>query len=186
MLKQLTKTIIMNEIIKKNGIQFGIITGAASVLITTLLYVINPELFISSWLGFVKFGIFTIIAITLLTKTKKALAGIFPFKDAFTTYFISAVIGLLIATIFEIVLFHLIDPSLKETLKELSIKFMAEFLQKLGAPSSEIKKAIDQIENTDQFSIGKLVQGFFIYTVLSSIFGLILAAIFKSKSSNQL
>ena len=32
-----------------------------------------------------------------LEKTKKELSGIFPFKDAFTTYFISAVIGILIS-----------------------------------------------------------------------------------------
>ncbi len=176
----------MNEIIKKNGINYGIITGVASVLITTIIYVVDLQLFLSAWITFLKLVVFTTIAIMLLTKTKKELKNVFTFKDAFTTYFISALIGLLIATAFEIILFNFIDPSLKETIKEMSIKFTAELLQKLGTPSSEINKAIAKIQETDQFSISQLAQGLLTYLVMASIFVLILAAIFKSKPTSQL
>ena len=82
----------MNEIIKKNGITYGIITGVVSTLITTLIYSIDLELFTSMWVGFVSIALYTIISIVLLSKTKKELKGIFTFKEAFTTYFIAAVI----------------------------------------------------------------------------------------------
>ncbi len=43
----------MNEIIKKNGITYGVISGLVSILITTLIYTIDLKLFISMWVGLV-------------------------------------------------------------------------------------------------------------------------------------
>ena len=74
----------MNEIIKKNGITFGIITGVISILITASVYIIDLKLFTAWWLGILSIGIYLGIGIYLLSKTKKELGGIFPFKDAFT------------------------------------------------------------------------------------------------------
>lgn len=176
----------MNEIIKKNGVTFGLISGLASILITTLVYVLDVQLFLSGWITFLKVVVFTTIAIILLNKTKKQLNNIFPFKEAFTTYFISAAIGILIATLFEIVLFNFIDPSLKETIKEMSIKFTVNLLEKIGAKASDINKAVAEMQKTDQFSFGQLIQGMFIYYIFAAIYGLILAAIFKSKSNQGL
>jgi hypothetical protein len=50
----------MNEIIKKNGITFGIILGLFSIIFTTSIYVIDLQLFTSWWFGLVGF-IFTIV-----------------------------------------------------------------------------------------------------------------------------
>jgi Flp pilus assembly pilin Flp len=41
----------MNEIIKKNGIKFGVIAGAIAVLITAGIYIIDLKLFTAWWLG---------------------------------------------------------------------------------------------------------------------------------------
>ncbi len=176
---------IMNEIIKKNGVSYGFVLGLVSIAITSIIYVTDVQLFLSGWITFLKFAIFTGIAIVLLTKTKKQLNGIFPFKEAFTTYFICIAIGILTATLFEIVLFNFIDPSLKDTLKEMSIKFTVELLEKFGAKSSDINQAVAEMQKTDQFSIGEMIKGMFIYYVFASLFGLILAAIFKSKSPSS-
>ncbi|WP_395043767.1 DUF4199 domain-containing protein [Flavobacterium sp.] len=175
----------MNEVIKKNAINYGLIIGSFSILLTTIIYSLNVELFLSGWISFFKITVYLTLFILLLSKTKKELKGIFTFKDAFTTYFIASVIGILLATLFEIILFNLIDPSLKETLKEMSIKFTAELLEKFGTPTSEINKAISEIEKTDQFSLMKQVQGLFMYFLIAAIFGFILAAIFKSKTTEH-
>jgi hypothetical protein len=172
----------MNEIIKKNGVCFGFIFGLVSIAITSIIYITDVQLFLSGWITFLKVVIFTVIAIVLLTKTKKQLKGKYPFKEAFTTYFISAAIGILIATMFEIILFNFIEPALKDTLKEMSIKFTVNLLEKFGAKSSDINKAVAEMQNTDQFSIGQMIKGMFTYYVFAALFGLILAAIFKSKT----
>lgn len=175
----------MNEIIKKNGISYGIITGVASVLITTIIYVVNLELFTSMWVGIGSILLYLIIGIVLLSNTKKELKGVFTFKEAFTTYFISAVIGIMISVAFNIILFNFIDPAAKDTIKELTMKYAVEMMQKFGSPASAINEAVKEMEANDQFSIGKLLQGSIFSILFSALFGLVLAAIFKSKPSYQ-
>jgi hypothetical protein len=160
----------MNEIIKKNGISFGIITGVVASLITATIYSIDLHLF---------------IAIVLLTKTKKELNGVFPFKDAFTTYFISAVIGILISVIFNIILFNFIDPSAKDAIKEITIKYAVEMLQKFNTPASAINEAVKKMQESDQFSIIELLKGSAFSMIFSALFGLLLALVFKSKSTQE-
>ena len=174
----------MNEIVKKNGITFGVISGVVSILITTLIYTFNIKLFTSFWTGLISILFYIGISIVLLLKTKKQLNGIFPFKQAFTTYFICAVVGILISLVFNIVLFNYIDPSAKETIKEMSIKYAVEMMQKFNAPSEAISKAVTDMQANDQFSIAQLIKGSIFTTAFSAVFGLILAAIFKSKSTN--
>ncbi|WP_395045845.1 DUF4199 domain-containing protein [Flavobacterium sp.] len=173
----------MNEIVKKNGITYGIITGVLSVLITTLIYVIDLKLFTSTWLGFLSIAVYIIIGVVLLSKTRKEFKGSLAFKDAFTTYFISAVIGIMISVVFNIILFNYIDPAAKETIKELTMKYTVEMLQKFDTPASAINDTIKSLEENDQFSVFKLLQGSLFSILISALFGLILAAFFKTKSS---
>ena len=176
---------MINEIIKRNGITYGIITGVASALITASMYTINIELFTAWWTTLLSFSVFIIIAIVLLSTTKKELNGVFPFKDAFTTYFISAVIGTLISVAFSILLFNYIDPSAKETIRELSAKYLVSTLEKFGTPASAINEAIAKLKETDQFSVVEQLKGTVFSILFSAVFGLIMAAFFKSKPSSQ-
>ncbi len=173
----------MNEIIKKNGITFGILTGIVSVLITTIIYVVDVQLFMSMWFGFSSIAVYLTISIILLSKTKKELNGVFTFKEAFTTYFIATIIGIAISVGFNILLFNFIDPSLKDTIREMTIKYTVEMMQKFGTPASAINEAIKEMEANDQYSILGLLKGSVFSIAFSSIFGLIFAAFFKSKPS---
>lgn len=175
----------MNEIIKKNGITFGIITGVISILITGFIYLVDIKLFTSMWLGLLSMVVFIGIGIYLLMKTRKELGGVFSFKDAFTTYFISAVIGIAISVIFNILLFNFIDPSLKDTVQELSIESAVDMMKKFGTPTSQIKIAVEDMSKVNQFETFSLLKGSMFSIIFSSIFGLILAAIFKSKPKDQ-
>ena len=175
----------MNEIIKKNGILFGVITGILGALITTLIYVINLELFISMWVGLTSLLLYIIIGVVLLTKTKKELKGILSFKDAFTTYFISAVIGILISVAFNIILFNLIDPAVKETLKELTIKYMTETMQKFNSPPSAINDAMKKLQENDPYSVIELIKGTVFKIAFGALFGLLLALVFKSNTTQE-
>jgi hypothetical protein len=169
----------MNEIIKKNGIKFGVITGIISILITTSIYVIDLNLFTSWWIGIVSILIYIGIGIFLMSKTRKELNNVYPFKQAFTTYFVYAIVGIAISLLFNIILFNIIDPSAKETIKELSIEAAVKMLKKFNTPTAAIKEAVAKMEETNQFDVLELIKGSTFSIIFSSIFGLILAAIFK-------
>ena len=175
----------MNEIIKKNAITFGIITGVISILITGFIYLVDIKLFTAWWLGLVSIVFYLGIGIYLLIKTRKELGGVFSFKEAFTTYFLSAIIGIAISVAFNILLFNVIDPSLKDTVQELSIESAVNMMKKFGTPTSEIKKAVEGMSETNQFEAFNQLKGSVFSMIFSAIFGLILAAIFKSKPKEQ-
>ena len=169
----------MNEIIKKNGINFGIITGVISVLITSSIYLIDLSLMTKWWLGLTILAAYIVIGCVLLSRTKKDLGGFMTFKEGFTTYFVSALIGIAISVIFNILLFNFIDPEAAVTLKEMTLESTAEMMKNFGAPTSEIKKAVEKLEDYDQFSTLEQLKGSIWSIVGSAIFGLILSAIFK-------
>ncbi|MEZ4853958.1 DUF4199 domain-containing protein [Flavobacterium sp.] len=104
----------MNEIVKKNAVKFGVIAGIIAVVITCAMYAINLQLFAEWWIGIANIIIYTALGIYAMVQTKKQLNGIYSFKDAFTTYFVYAVIGIAISITFNILLFNFIDPSAKK------------------------------------------------------------------------
>ena len=61
---------MINEIIKKNAIKFGVISALFSVFTSTTMYVIDLGLFVNMWIGFGMIGVYLIIAITLLWRGK--------------------------------------------------------------------------------------------------------------------
>jgi hypothetical protein len=173
---------MINEIIKRNGITFGVLTGILSALITATIYAVDLNLFVSWWVGVISISIYLVLGIVLLSKTKKELKGIFPFKEAFTTYFICAVIAILIGTAFNILLFNVIDPSAQDTLKEITLKNTIAMMEKFNSPPAAINDVISKMKDSNPFSTIELLKGSVSSIVFSSIFGLIMAAFFKSKS----
>ncbi|KAF2081356.1 DUF4199 domain-containing protein [Flavobacterium sharifuzzamanii] len=176
---------MINEVIKKNGITYGIVAGVVSVLITSIIYSTDIKLFTAWWVTIMSLVIYIALSITLIVKTKKEINSFFSFKDTFTTYFIFAVIAILISAVFNIILFNFIDPPLKETIKEMTLKYMADMMQKMDAPAAKINEALQKIKDSDQLSIGGILKGSASNLLVSSIFGLILAAFFKSKSTQE-
>lgn len=176
----------MNEIIRKNGITFGIIIGLFSVLVTTLIYSFDLSLFTNPMIGILSMVIQLTIGITLIIKTKKQLNNSITFKEVFTVYFLAAVIGSTITTLFNLVLFNFIDPSAKETIKELSIKYAVAMLEKFNSPKNTITETIQKLNETDSFSAGNLLTGLAFSFVFIAILGLILASIFKSRTPQSL
>ncbi len=176
---------MINEIIKRNGLTYGLITGVILSLITTIMYLIDLELFIAWWTTLLSFSIFIIIPMIAIVKTKTELKNIFPFKDAFTTYFICALIGLLISVGFKMVLFNIIDPSVKDSLLELTVNYLKSTSAKFGVPESSLNEMIENLKKTDPFSIVEQLKGAVVNLFFCALLGLIMAAFFKSKPTSQ-
>jgi hypothetical protein len=176
---------MVNEIIKRNGITYGVITGVILCLITASMYAIDLELFIAWWTTLLSFSIIIIVPIISLTKTKKELNGVLPYKEAFTSYFIAAAIGILISIAFKIILINFIDPSVKDTLLDLTIKYLISTSEKFGVPASAMNETISKLKESDPFSIIEQLKGSVFNLFFCAILGLIVAAFFKSKSTPQ-
>lgn len=169
----------MTEAVKKNGITFGIIMAAYFVLRTGIMYAVDLSLFTNKMIGIADFVIGLVISIVAISKAKSAMGGFISFKQAFTVYFINVLIGLGTYTLFIILLFNVIDPSAAETVHELTIESTVKSLQGFGMETAQIKKVAEEMRNNNTFSIGNQLIGFPIGLAISSLIGLIVAAIMK-------
>lgn len=174
----------MNEIVKKNGINFGIILGVISVLTTTIIYATNPENFVSIWVGISIFLFNIAVGLFAVGKTKKAMGGYITFKEAFTVYFITMALSALIGIAFMFILFNFIDPSIKETIMDSTIKMSVNMMQSAGLKSEDIRKSVEAIKAADNFSLINQVKSYFIGLLVNTIIGLIVAAAMKKNNPN--
>ena len=183
----------MNQIIKQNGINFGLILGFLLILPVLLGYAIDVSFIVSYWtLGFLFFGVI-IMGILAIAFTKRGLGGFISFKDAFTPYFLMLIIGLAISVIMNFLLFNVIDTKFVDVVKEKQIETVESqrewvMVKMADAPDEKFNEmdakcdeAIDKIKADDPYSITSLFKGFTIFIAIFSSFGLLLAAILKKR-----
>jgi uncharacterized membrane protein len=175
----------MDKTIKSTSISFGVNLGIILTVLTVLAYAFSLELFTKWWFGILSFLILLVISILSVRAAKKAYPGLFTFKLAFTSYFLTILIGTFISTIASILIFNFIDPEAANTVKELTVDATREMLEKFGTPESEINKAISQMEEDDQFSIVNQLKRYVFSLAFLSLAGLIIALIFKEKDPNN-
>ncbi|AJR03476.1 DUF4199 domain-containing protein [Siansivirga zeaxanthinifaciens] len=169
----------MEKSLKSIAINFGLYLGGLLALLTVVAYAVDLELLTNMW-----YGVFMLIAIIVLGiisvgKTKQAQDGYASFKEAFTAFFITVVLGLVISTFVSYILFNFIDTEAANVLKEKTIEKTVEMLKGFNTPSEVIAQSVEQIESQNQYSIGNILKGLAGYTVFFSIIGLIVAAALK-------
>jgi hypothetical protein len=177
---------ITTNTMKKTGVTFGLILAAYLVLRTTLIYSIDLTLFVNGWLGFIDFLVALVLTIVAIAKVKKSMGGFISFKEAFSVYFITIAIGLTVYTIYNMILFNVIDPEAKQVVQEHVIESTIGTMQKFGADSAMIKESVTKMRETDSFSIPQQLLGLAITLIVYSIIGLIVAvAMRKNKTYGQ-
>lgn len=170
----------MNEVLKSNGIKYGVITGIIAVLGQVLLYILGNESYKSPIIGIVLGIIYWIVRIFQSIDTKKQMKGIITFKESFTTLFICILIGISISSIFNYVFLNfIVESSYRDDFNTFLNLSKLELYKAMGKSSSELK----EVATTDNFSIAEIGLASIFSIIVSSIFNLILAAIFKSKTN---
>lgn len=172
--------------IKKIGLNYGLVLGVVMALVITLLYVFSIESLTQWWVGVLTFLVALAIGIVAVAKAKSLLGGYMTFKEAFIPYFITMAVGLFISAITGILIFNVVDPEAAAYLQENIIEMSREMMEKFGAPESEIDKAIADMEGTNSYSIGSQLQSYLFQLVFYSIFGLLVALIFRRKDPNAI
>lgn len=172
----------MNSLVKKNGIFYGVVIGAIAVLTGAIIYAVDLNLFLNKYIGGISILVYIAIGVMAVVKTKKEMGKLITFREAFATYFLAAAVGLLISVLFNILLFNVIDPDAKETLRDISARFNIEMMEGWGQKLTD--KQIDDIYATDNFAPGAQFIGLGFSLVMSAIAALIVALIFKNKSEH--
>ncbi|WP_066224875.1 DUF4199 domain-containing protein [Formosa haliotis] len=169
----------MEKSLKSLSATYGIYLAILLASVTILAYVINLELLTSVWLGVGLFIVIIIFGILSTAKVKSLQNGFISFKEAFTAYFTTVVIGILISAIVSIVLFNYIDPDAAEALKQQVIEKSTAMMQSFGAPQAEIDKAVAEMQKQNQFELGNQLKSLAMQIVFYCVVGLIVAFAMK-------
>lgn len=176
----------MEKNIKSVVINIGLYLGALLAFLTVIAYAVDLGLLTNTW-----YGVFIMISIIVfgiisVAKTKQLQNGFASFKEAFTSFFITVLVGLSISTLISFLLFNFIDTDAADALKEQTIEKTVEMLKSFNTPSDAIAKTVEQIESQNQYALGNIVKGLAGYLVLFSIIGLLVsAAMKKSKPDTE-
>lgn len=169
----------MNEFVKKNGVNFGIIMAVYLVLRGSIMYAVDLNLYTNGWIKLADFIITLAFSIIAISRAKSAMGGFISFKEVFIVYFINIIIGLVIYSIFIIALFNFIDPAARDIVDEYTIKSTVEGMQKFGAETKTIKETVQNMQKSSPYSVKNQLIGLPIGIAMSCVLGLIVALIMK-------
>lgn len=171
-------------VVKKSGINtavlYGLINGGVSVLFTVILYLGGANTFVSP-VAYLGVALPIVVCVIGALHIKKQHGGYLDFKDALKATFLILVIGSLIATVFQFVLFNYIDVSFREALAQVTAEKVEYMMRKFGMPEDQIDKAVDETLSKNNYTIGRLMLGFLSSCIVSFIVALIISAIIKRK-----
>ncbi|HMW38144.1 MAG: DUF4199 domain-containing protein [Saprospiraceae bacterium] len=131
---------------------YGLLWGTISILIYLTIYLVTGAMDTGAFLGFIIFagGIAVMYFIGLARRNE--LGGYLEWKEAMVHIWIGALIATAMTTLFLVLMYNYIDPSLLEHVKEVQIKTLEEFRGRLG--DAETEKQIERIQDSNPFGPG--------------------------------
>lgn len=161
------------ELLQSNWAKYGIYYGVVSIVLQLISYYVTPiNVWVQMLLGFVIMGVMFYLA---GKAERDANGGVLPYGVALKTTFLTGFVGVVIATLFSIVLIQLVDPGLVEKLTAMSVDAARSMMEKFGMPEDQVAEALEkaEAEAANSFTPGKML----LSILTNSIFILIIAAI---------
>lgn len=169
------------QTLKSKSISLGIILGLVLAIFTISCYIISLELFANIWLLVLSISIILGFGIVGSANAKKLNNGFATFKEAFTGYFITIVIGLAINTLTSTILFNIVDEKAGIQITQTAMENQVEMMERYNAPEESIDQIYEKMEGTNQFAYAHQFQGYLWFVVFMSVLGLVVALVMKHK-----
>lgn len=169
----------------KPAMEMGLYLLLISVLYLVLAYAVDPGLFTNMWGGIFIFLTNMVLMALAPVRVRKLNGGIISFQHAFTAVILTFLIAVIPYNLINYVLFNWIDPEMAITVKEKSVEMAVSWMQKMNVPQEAMDQSIEEIMQTDQFSLSGIINGLWKAFIFFAIYGLIVAAIVKRKPENE-
>lgn len=168
------------------AISYGIIGGIITIALNLVIYLIDPALLANWWVGLASIPIVIIILVVGGLAIRKQEGGYITFGKAFINMLVIGIVMAVISSLYQMILFHVIDPELPQFLMEKSMENMAEMMSNFGMPEAQLEEAMSEAAASmeDQFSIGNQILGIIWGSVFYAVLALILALIVKRNPEN--
>lgn len=170
----------------KTSLLYGLIGGVIAVIYSLLLYIIGFETYSSTGLQMIGWVIIIVAMIMGGLKLRKERGGYLSYGESYVSSLLTAAVATLVTTVFIIILFHVIDPSLMDKMSEKAIEQTIVWMEKFGAPEAEIEKAIQKLEEDNSFGVGRLLGNWIWMLIMWAIISLLIALVAKKNNPNPM
>lgn len=170
----------------KAGLNSGLILGIVSVVITYILYFIDPTLLVAWYVGI---GILVLhfgLIIYFGGQYRSSIGGFMTFGTAFNFAFIAMVVSGIISMLGSLLLYNVVDPALPGVLIESQMETQMAMLERFGAADAMTSEQIDEIRTglENGYTITGQIKAFGFLLIAYAILALILGAILKKRDKS--
>jgi hypothetical protein len=171
----------------KNAARNGAILGGIGIALTTVFYVVDPSLLVDWKVGILFILIFIGWVIYAGITYRKEVGGYLSYGKAFQHGYVLLITGGILTTIFSIVLYNVIDPSLPQTLADISVEKTGEMLAGFGTPQDKIDEQLEtmRVEMPARFGVVGLLKQFGWGILINAVISVI-TALFVRKNQPEL
>jgi hypothetical protein len=172
-----------NKVLINYALRWGAIMGMTILIIQLMVYLLSKSSLVSFTYGIVNFVLQVIILVVAVYMYRKNITnGLLSFKEGFTIVMLIFAGSALINSVFQFLLYNVIDPELSTYIYERTLEMTTNMMEKFGAPEEEIEKAIEKINPEDlKLTAQRLVTNYFFSLLFGVFFAVIIAAIFRKK-----
>ncbi len=168
---------------ENNGLKYGVILGLVHVVITMVVYFIDPNLLFSSLFTFLElFGLFILGAILAISNEKTKLGGFIGFSEAFKVGLIAVFVISAIANLFGYVLFNFIDPNLITMAKDYQIEMLTSGWMSDFLDEEQLEKIIDKLDEEEFMTLSATFFNIAFLGLVGAFFTAIISLILKREN----
>ncbi len=173
----------------KTSIQNGIFLGLALVISSYIIYLANPNMYLTARSS-ILFLIFLLIMIKSGLDARKSNGGFINFKSAFINMFITGAIGTFLCTLFEYIHVNFMAPELIEMQRELALEAAEKVSGLFGDLGEEFEEEMEaQLEKLEEENFASLpnsIKNYFLRLIAPvAFFSAIIGAIIKRKGQSN-
>jgi hypothetical protein len=164
-------------------VKYGILGGFGVIALYMLAYLISSASIASIYTMFCYLPLmFCMIYGAIEYRTE--IGGYENFGKAFLIVFLIGAIGAVMQSVFSVILFKYIDPSLPELVKQVALENTLDILEKVNAPQATIDESMAKARANDYNpSLLSFAYGIGISLVINTVLSLLIAA-FVRRDSN--
>lgn len=175
----------MEKSFKSSATQYGLYLALILTSFTVIGYAAYLDLFTKWWFGIGQMLLVIVFGIISAVKARSIMGGYITFKDAFTAFFLTIAIGIVIPALVGLVIFNFVDPEAATVLQEKIVESQLRMMENWGAPQESIDEALKQLEAQGSFfTVSNSLKSIAYQLIGFSVVGLIVALVVKKSDPN--
>lgn len=172
----------MNDDMKQIAIKYGTYLALLNIAYLLYAYLLDMSVFTSTWPGIILFFCGIGFGIFSVGKFKQSNGGYASFKEVFSTYILTAIVAIVIGTVFTALLFSIIDPQFAADAMDMIVEVTLERFENAGMSGDQIDQIITRIEGSNPFGISGQLKSAAFSIMFNAIIALIVGAAMKKNN----